>query len=98
MKTSTETLANFKVYEDGKLVKTDYAAKKAAVIGSTVMDGLSAYGEQVKTATGHLFTNIGHSLMAGAFDAFHGTDTRDQLHKQWEDAQYTEFVGRIGLS
>lgn len=91
-------ISNLKIYNDGELDKIDYAAKKAAAIGSTVMDGLSAYGEQVKTATGHLFTNIGHSLMAGAFDAFHGTDTRDQLHKQWEDERYTEFVGRIGLS
>lgn len=97
MNVQTEALSNFKIYQDGELDKVAYAKTKAAVIGGNVLDGISAYGEQVGNAFSNLATQIGQSLSTSMFDMLHGTDYHDQLVSQWETEARTEFIGKVGL-
>lgn len=90
-------MENFKIYHDGELDKTEFATRKATIIGSTLIEGVQAYGEQVGGAFAVMTQKIGHSLAAGLFDAFHGTNMQDQLHEQWESERRAEFAGKIGL-
>lgn len=94
---NTTELTNFKIYEDGELVRTDYAKKQVIALGTSAIDGLEAYGGQVRGAFGNLVHNIGLSLSATIHDAIYKTDYAERLHGQWATERETAFVERLGL-